>query len=83
MKDELNLIESQILRIFRNNHKAADQSLEYRQVLDQSLKALSDNFEPIVSSLADKGFVIKSGNNLTLTDKGDQYLYHRKLYSDY
>lgn len=83
MKDELNLIESQILRIFRNNHKKADQDLEFKQVLDQSLKALSDNFDPIVTSLAEKGYVTRKGNNLILTDKGDQYLYHKKLYSDY
>ena len=25
----------------------------------------------------------KKGNDLVLTDKGDQYLYHKKLYSDY
>ena len=83
MKDELNLIESQILRIFRNNHKNADQGLKLKDVLDQSLKALSDNFEPIVTSLADKGYLTKKGEDLILTDKGDQYLYHKKLYSDY
>ncbi len=83
MKEELNLIESQILRIFRNNHKNSDQSLKFKDVLDQSLKSLSENFEPIVSSLADKGFVTRKGDELILTDKGDQYLYHKKLYSDY
>ena len=83
MKDELNLIESQILRIFRNNHKKSDQGIEYNVVLEQSLKALRDGFEPIVASLVEKGFIIKNGNDLILTDKGDQFLYDKKLYNDY
>lgn len=83
MKDELNLIESQILRIFRNNKKNADESLDTKKVLDDSLKALSENFDEILSSLADKGFILNSGDKLILTDKGDEYLYRTKLYSDY
>jgi len=83
MKDELNLIESQILRIFRNNKKNTDESLDTKKVLDDSLKALSENFDIILSSLADKGFILKSGDKLILTDKGDEYLYRTKLYSDY
>ena len=83
MKDELNLLESQFLRIFRNNHKKADQSLEYNLVLEQALKSLKDGFEPLTNSLIEKGYIIKNGNNLILTDKADQFLYHKKLYSDY
>ena len=40
MKSELNLIESQILRIFRNNKKKADDSMDTKKILDDSLKAL-------------------------------------------
>jgi TPP-dependent pyruvate/acetoin dehydrogenase alpha subunit len=83
MKEELNLLESQFLRIYRNNHKKADQSLEYNQVLEQGLKALRDGFDSLANSLIDKGYISKKGNDLVLTDKGDQYLYHKKLYSDY
>jgi predicted methyltransferase len=83
MKNDLNLIESQILRVFKNNNKNTDDSLETKKVLDDSLKSLSDNFDIILSSLADKGYILKSGNNLILTDKGDEYLYRSKLYSDY
>lgn len=83
MKDELNLIESQILRIFRNNKKSADDSLDTKKVLGDSLKALEDNFDSILNSLSDKGFILKSGDKLILTDKGDEYLYRSKLYSDY
>ena len=83
MKDELNLIESQILRIFRNNKKNTDDSMDTKKVLDDSLKALEDNFDVILHSLAEKGFVLKSGDKLILTDKGDEYLYRTKLYSDY
>ncbi len=83
MKEDLNLLESQFLRIYRNNHKKADQSLEYNQVLEQGLNALRDGFESLATSLIDKGYIIKKGNDLILTDKGDQYLYHKKLYSDY
>jgi len=83
MKDELNLIESQILRIFRNNKKNTDDSMDTKKVLDDSLKALEDNFDVILDSLAEKGFVRKSGDKLILTDKGDEYLYRTKLYSDF
>lgn len=83
MKEELNLIESQILRIFRHNKKNTDDSLDTKKVLDDSLKALSDNFDTILNSLADKGYVLKSGDKLILTDKGDEYLYRAKLYNDY
>jgi len=83
MKEDLNLLESQFLRIYRNNHKKADQSLEYNQVLEQGLKALRDGFDSLAASLIDKGYITKKGNDLILTDKGDQYLYHKKLYSDY
>lgn len=83
MKEDLNLLESQFLRIYRNNHKKADQSLEYNQVLEQGLNALRDGFNSLAASLIDKGYIIKKGNDLILTDKGDQYLYHKKLYSDY
>lgn len=83
MKEDLNLLESQFLRIYRLNQKKADQSLEYNQVLEQGLKTLRDGFESLTNSLIDKGYITKSGNNLVLTDKGDQYLYHKKLYSDY
>ncbi len=83
MKSELNLIESQILRIFRNNKKSADDSLDTKKVLEDSLKALEENFEVILHSLAEKGFILNSGDKLILTDKGDEYLYRSKLYSDY
>jgi predicted methyltransferase len=83
MKEELNLIESQILRIFRHNKKNTDDSMDTKKVLDDSLKALSDNFDTILNSLADKGYVLKSGDKLILTDKGDEYLYRAKLYNDY
>ncbi|HOP30671.1 MAG TPA: hypothetical protein P5120_09440 [Spirochaetota bacterium] len=83
MKEDLNLLESQFLRIYRINHKKADQSLEYNQVLEQGLKALRDGFDSLADSLIDKGYIVKKGNDLVLTDKGDQYLYHKKLYSDY
>ncbi len=83
MKDELNLIESQILRIFRNNKKNTDDSMDTKKVLNDSMKALEENFDVILDSLAEKGFVHKSGDKLILTDKGDEYLYRTKLYSDY
>ena len=83
MKDELNLIESQILRIFRHNKKNTDDSMDTKKVLDDSLKALTDNFDSVLNSLADKGYVLKSGDKLILTDKGDEYLYRAKLYNDY
>ncbi|HNX23739.1 MAG TPA: hypothetical protein PKG60_06795 [Spirochaetota bacterium] len=83
MKGELNQIESQILKVFKHNNKNTDDSLDTKKVLDDSLKALSDNFDVILNSLADKGFILKSGNKLILTDKGDEYLYRSKLYSDY
>jgi hypothetical protein len=83
MKDELNLIESQILRIFRNNKKNADDSMDTKKVLTDSLKALEDNFDVILNSLTEKGFILQSGDKLILTDKGDEYLYRTKLYSDY
>lgn len=83
MKGELNQIESQILKVFKHNNKNTDDSLDTKKVLDDSLKALSDNFDVILNSLADKGFILKSGSKLILTDKGDEYLYRSKLYSDY
>ncbi len=83
MNEDLNLIESQILRIFKNNQKQADDSLEFDIVLQQSLKALSDNFDMLVDSLVKKGYLRKSGKTLILTDKGDQHIYKKKLYSDY
>lgn len=83
MKEELNLIESQILRIFRHNKKNADDSMETKKVLSDSLKALEENFDIILNSLAEKGFVKKTGDKLILTDKGDEYLYRAKLYNDY
>ena len=83
MKDELNLIESQILRIFRHNKKNAEDSMDKKKVLSDSLKALEDNFEIVLKSLADKGFLLESGDKLILTDKGDEYLYRAKLYNDY
>jgi len=83
MKEDLNLIESQILRIFRHNKKNADESLDRKKVLDDSLKGLQDNFELILNSLADKGYILNSGDKLILTDKGDEYLYRAKLYNDY
>jgi len=83
MKEELNLIESQILRIFKHNNKNTDDSMDIKKVLTDSQKALEDNFDTILNSLADKGFVLKSGDKLILTDKGDEYLYRSKLYSDY
>jgi len=83
MKEELNQIESQILRVFKHNKKNTDDSLDTRKVLTDSLKALEDNFDTILNSLSDKGFILKSGDKLILTDKGDEYLYRSKLYSDY
>lgn len=83
MKDELNLIESQILKIFKHNKKNTDESLDIKKVLGDSLKALENNFDIILTSLADKGYLIKSGDKVILTDKGDEYLYRGKLYSDY
>ena len=83
MKDELNLIESQILRIFRNNKKNTDDSMDTKKVLTDSLKALEDNFDVILNSLTEKGYILQSGDKLILTDKGDEYLYRTKLYSDY
>jgi len=66
MKDELNLIESQILRIFRHNKKNAEDSMDKKKVLSDSLKALEDNFEIVLKSLADKGFLLESGDKLIL-----------------
>lgn len=83
MKDELNMIEAQILRIFKHSKKKADQSLEVSAVLDESIKSLSENFNSIVHSLAEKGYIIYNGTSIILTDKGDQFLYDKKLYSDY
>ncbi len=83
MKDELNMIEAQILRIFRTTHKKSDQGLEVQNLLDETVKALSKNFDTIIHSLAEKGYIIHSGNTVILTDKGDQFLYDKKLYSDY
>ena len=83
MKDELTLIESQILKIFRNNKKKADDTMGAKTVLDDSLKALANNFDTIIHSLEGKGYVLKKGDDIMLTDKGDQYLYTTKLYSDY
>jgi len=83
MKKELNVLESQFLRIFRINNKRADEGIEYNLVLEQGLKALSDGFESLTNSLIEKGCIIKKGDKLILTDKGDQCLYNKKLYSDY
>jgi len=83
MKKQLTLIESQILHIFKNNNKHTDESLDQKKVLEESLKALTDNFDIILNALADKECILKSGDKLILTDKGDEYLYRKKLYSDY
>jgi len=83
MKDELNIVESQVLKIFRNNKKKADDFLETKDLLDQSLKRLADTFDNVLQSLVEKGYVTQIKGNVTLTDKGDQFLYKAKLYSDY
>ncbi|HOP64345.1 MAG TPA: hypothetical protein PK906_13270 [Spirochaetota bacterium] len=83
MNTELNMLESQFLRIFRINNKRADENLEYDMVLEQGLEALRDGFDSLTNSLINKGCIIKEGDKLILTDKGDQYLYNKKLYSDY
>ena len=83
MKDELNIVESQVLKIFRNNKKKADDFLETKDLLDQSLKRLADTFDNVLQSLAEKGYVSQTKGNVILTDKGDQFLYKAKLYSDY
>jgi len=83
MKDELNMIEAQILRIFRHHSKKSDQTLDVNDVLELTIQSLRENFDQIVHSLAEKGFVIHSGTSIILTDKGDQFLYKKHLYSDY
>ncbi|HPS59296.1 MAG TPA: hypothetical protein PK514_14425 [Spirochaetota bacterium] len=83
MKDELNMIEAQILKIFKQSHKKSDQGMEIEKVFDESVKSLKENFNSIVHSLAEKGYVIHSGTSIILTDKGDSFLYDKKLYSDY
>jgi predicted methyltransferase len=83
MKDELTLIESQILKIFRNNKKKAEDNMEFKELLDDSLKVLADNFDAIIHTLEVKGYVNRHNTQITLTDKGDEYLYRTKLYSDY
>lgn len=83
MKDELNMIEAQILRIFKSSHKKSDQGMEIEAVLEESIKSLRGNFNDIVHSLAEKGYVIHNGTSIILTDKGDSFLYDKKLYSDY
>lgn len=83
MKDELNIVESQVLKIFRNNKKKAEDFLEIKDLLDQSLKRLSDTFDKVLQSLAEKGYVTQAKGKVILTDKGQQYLYTTKLYSDY
>ncbi len=83
MKDELNMIEAQILRIFKHGHKKSDQGMEIEAVLEESIKSLRENFNEIVHSLAEKGYVIHNGTSIILTDKGDSFLYDKKLYSDY
>ena len=83
MKDELNMIEAQILKIFKQSHKKSDQGMEIDKVCDESVKSLKSNFDSIVNSLASKGYVIHNGTNIILTEKGDSFLYDKKLYSDY
>jgi predicted methyltransferase len=83
MKDDLNIVESQVLKIFRNNKKKADEFLEIKDLLDQSLKRLAETFDKVILSLSEKGYVTQSKGKVILTDKGDEYLYKTKLYSDY
>lgn len=83
MRNDLNMIEAQILRIFKQSHKKSDQGMEIDRVFDETVKSLKANFDTILHSLADKGYIIHSGTSIILTDQGDSFLYDKKLYSDY
>ncbi len=83
MKENLNLIESSILKIFRHNKKQAEDSMSYNSVVEQAIDLLSADFSKIVDALVEKGFILVNGNEIILTDKGDEFLYKMKLYDDY
>lgn len=83
MKDELNLIEEQILRIFKAQKKKANEPLSNTKVLEEAQKGLATILSNILKELNDKGMIVEKEDSLVLTAKGDDYLYKYNFYSDY
>ncbi|MFA5518360.1 MAG: hypothetical protein WDA74_03815 [Spirochaetota bacterium] len=83
MTEELNLIEEQILRIFKAHKKKANEPLSNTKVLEEAQKGLTTILSNILKVLIEKGLIVEKEDSLVLTAKGDDYLYKYNFYSDY
>lgn len=83
MPDNLNLIEEQILRIFKAKKKKANEPLSNTKVLEEAQKGLATILNSILKDLNEKGMIVEKGDSLVLTAKGDDYLYKYNFYSDF
>ncbi len=83
MTEELNLIEEQILRIFKAHKKKANEPISNKKVLEEAQKGLTTILSNILKVLIEKGLIVEKEDSLVLTAKGDDYLYKYNFYSDY
>ncbi len=83
MTEELNLIEEQILRIFKAHKKKANEPISNAKVLEEAQKGLATILSNILKDLIEKGLIVEKEDSLVLTAKGDDYLYKYNFYSDY
>ncbi len=83
MTEELNLIEEQILKIFKAQKKKANEPLSNDKVLEEAQKGLATILSSILKELQEKGMITEKGDTLVLTAKGDDYLYKYNFYADY
>lgn len=83
MNEDLNLIEEQILKIFKAQKKKANEPLSNTKVLEEAQKGLATILQNILKDLKDKGMIVEKENSLVLTAKGDDYLYKYNFYADY
>ena len=83
MTEDLNLIEEQILRIFKAQKKKANEPLSNKKVLEEAQKGLATILSSILKELQEKGMITEKGDTLVLTAKGDDYLYKYNFYADY
>lgn len=83
MTENLNLIEEQILKIFKAQKKKANQPLSNKKVLEEAQKGLATILNSILKDLNEKGMIVEKEDSLVLTAKGDDYLYKYNFYSDF
>ena len=83
MAENLNLIEEQILRIFKAHKKKAHEPLSNEKVLQEAQRGLEVILGNILKGLIEKGMIEEKSNSYELTARGDDYLYKYNFYSDY